>query len=248
MTNEVQKMEATPPAVSETTALISVIERAASNPNVDIEKMERLLAMQERIIDRNAKQEFSEAMNQVQTAIPPVIADSKNDQTKSMYASYEALDAVVRPIYTGHGFSPTFGTGESPKENSVRVTCDLLHSGGHERHYFFDMPADGKGAKGGDVMTKTHAAGSAMSYGKRYLLIAMFNIPIKDKDDDGNGASGDGPINEKVLAEIRAELDAVGADIPGFCRYMGITALTEIRRSQVGKARNAIAAKKGKAK
>jgi hypothetical protein len=31
------------------------------------------------------------------------------------------------------------------------------------------MPGDGKGAKGGDVMTKTHATGAALSYGQRYL-------------------------------------------------------------------------------
>lgn len=49
------------------------------------------------------------------------------------------------------------------------------------------MPADGKGAKGGDVMTKTHAAGSAMSYGQRYLLKMIFNLAVGD-DDDGQKA------------------------------------------------------------
>jgi hypothetical protein len=52
------------------------------------------------------------------------------------------------------------------------------------------MPADGKGARGNDVMTKTHAAGSAMSYGMRYLLKLIFNVAVGvDLDDDGNGAS-----------------------------------------------------------
>jgi hypothetical protein len=50
------------------------------------------------------------------------------------------------------------------------------------------MPADGKGAKGGDVMTRTHAAGSAFSYGQRYLLKLIFNIATGE-DDDGNAAS-----------------------------------------------------------
>ena len=49
------------------------------------------------------------------------------------------------------------------------------------------MPADGKGAKGGDVMTKTHATGSAMTYGQRYLVKMIFNIAV-GADDDGRAA------------------------------------------------------------
>jgi hypothetical protein len=41
-------------------------------------------------------------------------------------------------------------------------------------------------------MTRTHATGSAFSYGKRYLLIGMFNLAIGD-DDDGNAAGRRGP-------------------------------------------------------
>ena len=50
------------------------------------------------------------------------------------------------------------------------------------------MPSDGKGAKGGDVMTKTHATGAAMSYGMRYLLKFIFNVAVGEDDTDGNGA------------------------------------------------------------
>lgn len=52
--------------------------------------------------------------------------------------------------------------------------------------YQIDMPADGKGAKGGDVMTKTHATGAAASYGMRYLLKMIFNVAIGEEDRDGN--------------------------------------------------------------
>ena len=50
------------------------------------------------------------------------------------------------------------------------------------------MPADGKGAQGRDVMTRTHATGSAVSYGRRYLLLMIFNIAVGGEDDDGNAA------------------------------------------------------------
>ena len=41
-----------------------------------------------------------------------IAADANNPQTRSRYASYFALDNAVRPIYTKHGFSLTFDTGD----------------------------------------------------------------------------------------------------------------------------------------
>jgi hypothetical protein len=66
----------------------------------------------------------------------------------------------------------------------------VTHRDGYAREYHIDMPADGKGAKGGDVMTKTHAVGSAVSYGMRYLLKMIFNVAVGEDDDDGNTAEG----------------------------------------------------------
>jgi hypothetical protein len=42
--------------------------------------------------------------------------------------------------------------------------------------------------KGGDVITKTHAVGSAMTYGRRCVLRMIFNVAIGE-DDDGNCAN-----------------------------------------------------------
>ena len=47
-------------------AIVSVIERVAMNKDIDVDKMERLLAMQERILDRQAKQQFAFDMAEVQ--------------------------------------------------------------------------------------------------------------------------------------------------------------------------------------
>jgi hypothetical protein len=57
------------------------------------------------------------------------------------------------------------------------------------------MPADGKGARGNDVMTKTHATGAAITYGKRYLLGMIFNLAVT-RDDDGNGAGNGDWVDE----------------------------------------------------
>jgi hypothetical protein len=94
----------------------------------------------------------------------------------------------------------------------MRVLCDVSR-GGHVKTYQIDMPADGKGAKGGDVMTKTHAAGAAASYGMRYLLKMIFNVAVGEDDNDGNGAGREMEIEEfdriKSLIENAPNLDAL---------------------------------------
>lgn len=174
-------------------ALLNMIERMASDPNVDVDKFERFVALRDRERGWQAEQAFNEAMRDAQAEMGRVAADKRNDQTKSDYASYAALDRMVRPIYTAHGFALSFDTEAAPTPDAIVVKCYVSHSAGFTRTYRIAMPADGKGAKGGDVMTKTHAVGSATMYGQRYLLKQIFNIAIgvDRDDDDGNGVSGD---------------------------------------------------------
>lgn len=155
-----------------------------------VEQLQILQEMHFKELARSAEVEFNLAMNAVQSELGRIAPDLNNPQTKSKYASYAALDRVIRPIYTKHGFSLSFDSGESAPETVVAY-CYVSHCAGHTRKYQSPaMPADGKGAKGGDVMTKTHATGAAMSYGMRYLLKFIFNIAVGEDDTDGNGPTG----------------------------------------------------------
>jgi hypothetical protein len=165
---------------------MSVIERMASDPNVDVDKFERFMQMRERELARSAQEQFNAAMAAAQAEMRAIAADAYNSQTKSKYASCAALDRVLRPIYVKHGFAMSFNTDDAPAADMLRVLCDVTHAGGHCKTYRIDMPADGKGAKGGDVMTKTHATGAASSYGQRYLLKMIWNVAVGDDDNDGN--------------------------------------------------------------
>lgn len=226
--------------------LIAMIERAARDPQVDIDKMERLVAMQERAHARASEQAFNDAMSAAQAEMRRVAADSDNPQTRSKYASYAALDRALRPTYTQHGFSLSFGTEEGAPQDHVRVVCHVSNSG-FTRKYHMDMPADGKGAKGGDVMTKTHAVGSAATYGQRYLLKMIFNIAIGDDDDDGNAASD---TSEKIMAdqvaEIEKKLKETGADEPGALKYFGIASWNQLPVSEYNRVIAALVKKGGK--
>jgi ERF superfamily len=159
--------------------------RLAVEKGASIETVERLVALQEKMLARQAEIEFNEALNRVQSAIKRVAPDLDNSQTRSKYASYAAIDAVIRPEYSKEGFSLSFSEEDCPKPEHVRIVC-FVSKGAYTRTYRKDMPCDGKGAKGGDVMTKTHAAAAADSYAKRYLVKDIFNVAIGEDDADGN--------------------------------------------------------------
>jgi len=193
--------------------MLALVERAARDSTIDVEKMEKLLAMAERLHARKAESEYDAAMNGAQSEMRPVANDSNNPQTRSRYASYGALDRAVRPIYTQYGFSLSFGT-KSPCPDRVTITCRISHRAGHTERVEIDMPSDGKGAKGGDLMSKTHATGSAVSYGMRYLLKMIFNIAAGEYDDDGNAAGARGSKTSPEAPEPPKERAPKAAPTP----------------------------------
>ena len=185
---------ASPPLVpsAQPSEYSSLIERAAFTADFDVQKLQALLDMRESEEMRRAERAFNTAMVRAQSEMMPVVADASNPQTRSRYATYAALDRAIKPHYTAHGLAPSFGTEPMTEPGMMRIVGILGHLDGFARRYQIDMPIDTKGARGGDVMTRTHATGSALTYGKRYLLIAMFNLAIEE-DDDGNAAGGRRP-------------------------------------------------------
>ena len=109
------------------------------------------------------------------------------------------------------------------------------------------MPADGKGAKGGDVMTKTHAHVSATSYGKRVLLGMIFNIATGN-DDDGNAAAArpaqeppaPGTISIAQAEQIRALLDKRGLSHRAYLQFIRLPRIEDIGVEHFNKAVRAI--------
>jgi len=165
--------------------LAAVITKAVEL-NTPIETINRLWEMKKEMMRIQAEQEFNDALSRLQAATGRISADATNPQTRSQYASYAALDRVLRPLYTAEGLAISFDTGDAKKEDDVRVLAYVSHKGGFTKTYTADMDASGLGPKGAPLMTKTHARGAAMSYGMRYLLKLIFNVAVGEDDIDGN--------------------------------------------------------------
>lgn len=241
MNKSVAKVETSlPDNVVGAASLMEVISRAASDPTVDVNKLERLMAMAERMQNQGAERAFNEAMKAAQEEMPRILRDASNSSTNSKYARLETVAKKVTPIITKNGFSISFGTDTSPLAGHYRITAIVSHVGGHSRPYFADVPSDMTGMKGTQNKTATHGFGSTMSYGRRYLTLLIFNITLVNEDDDGNASDGNEPINAEQLAELSDMLTRCDGDPQKFCKYMKVEALAAIMVRDMGKAREAL--------
>lgn len=221
---------------SESAALMATITRAATDPTVDAEKMERLFALYEKMDARRAEREFNQALKLAQQEIPAIFKNKQADKNK--YADLEQVNEVISPISTKHGFSTSYGNEDSPMDKHYRVVCFLSHDGGHTRKYHADIPADHSGSK-----NVTQGFGSTISYGRRYIKLMIFDVSTTNEDDDGRKSGGGQnitPEQEATLAKIIADNEF---DLPTFLKWAKIEKLADIAADNYGRMFNALQAK-----
>lgn len=213
----VNQQPAAVPALSESAAIIQVIERAAMNPNVDIDKMERLLQMQERIMERNARSAYSAALAEMQPHLPVITEKGKivvrDKVTKEIiqstgYALWEDINEAIKPVLAEYGFALSFKTGVMP-DGKITVTGILSHRDGHQEETTMALPHDSTGSK-----NAVQAVGSSTSYGKRYTASALLNITSRGEDDDGEKSSPK-IVEEKVSPPAKSSMSLKKRDENG---------------------------------
>lgn len=160
--------------------MLAMMERLASNKDVDTDKLRALIEMQKDIMAVNATTAFNAAFALMQPKIPTIGEKGKTD--KGTYAPREDIVDAVRPILAEHGFTLSFRT-EWPEGGKVRVVGILTHEKGHSRESSFEAAADQSGSKNG-----IQAFGSSVEYGRRYTTTDLLNIVTRKADDDGRKA------------------------------------------------------------
>lgn len=187
--NEVTKMEAPRQEVAEHQAadpMVSMIERVVMNPDADLDKLERMLAMKERMDSQNARVSFARALSAARSNMPPIIKDATVDFTSQKgrtHYRHETLAGIAKqidPILSEHGLSYRFRTEQG--NGGVCVTCIIQHSEGHYEETSLTGAPDQSGNKNG-----FQAVGSAVTYLQRYTLKAALGLSA-EVDDDAQSA------------------------------------------------------------
>lgn len=250
-----------PAPMSESSALLAVIERAARDPSVDVDKMERLMQMHERLRERNAKEAFDAALAVMQPDLPQVdrkgriVVLSKEDraagrmdakpQQSTPYALWEDINTAIGPHLAEHGFALSFRTGTTT-EGKITVTGVLSHRAGHREETTITLMHDSSGSK-----NNVQAVGSSISYGKRYTAGLLLNITSRapgDADDDGLAAGAPETISAEQEQILRREIMDANADLPEFLKYFKIEKLDHLPSGQFERAMTSLKRKKAMAK
>lgn len=145
---------------------------------------------------------ISPALVAVLAELQGVVKDAKNPHFKNDYASLESVVETVRPALAKHELGVIQGPGEL-HGNALTVTTRIIHASGEWIESDLQVPL---------VKADPQAAGSAITYARRYGLMAMLSLPALD--DDGEAAHGRGsaaaaqPIPmRKSAAQAKRDLD-----------------------------------------
>lgn len=198
MTGLVKQENSNLPIESQATAMMQIISRAAADPACDLDKMERLLIMKERIDKEENSRQFNSDMASMQIEMPSVAERGTGHNIK--YATFEDINDVAKPIMSRYGFAVSFKVVET--DRGVRVTGLLLHRSGHREETEMTFPSDTSGSK-----NAVQALGSSISYAKRYIMSAMLNITTRGEDDNGYAAVPVAKVTAMQALSIRSLLE-----------------------------------------
>lgn len=195
---------------------------------------------------------LAKAFVAAQKATEAVKKASTNPAFRSKYADLAGVVEAVVPALNAAGV----GVMQFPGYDGelVTVTTTFLHEGGSSVTSTLALRPSKQDPQG---------IGSAVTYGRRYSLLAMSGAA--PEDDDGNAASGparraDPPalsvvsppspsgetLTEAQSDEIRELVEATGTDLTKFLRYMKANTIGTIPASQFDTARAMLTAKAGR--
>ena len=161
---------------------------------------------------------FAKAFIAAQKSTEAVKKASTNPAFKSRYADLAVVVEAIIPALNESGIaviqSPSFDG------DLVSVTTVLLHESGSSVTGILSMRPTKMDPQG---------VGSAITYARRYALLAMAGAA--PEDDDGQAASqpnndrASPPISQDQADALRLEIEAVGADPAKFLAFFKIKAL-----------------------
>ena len=182
--------------------------RLAIEKNLDVDKLERLVALKERAEDRRAAQEFAAAMAQFASECPNIkksstasIVTKSGTKFNYSYAELDEIARVTRPILQRCGLSYSFDSLTDGQ--FMDVSCTLRHVGGYVITTHFKCPLDSQ-----NPMSGAQKAGAALTYAKRQALASALGLTTTDDDTDGAAA----PDVERITAQQADDLLVLAKD------------------------------------
>lgn len=207
---------AKPPAVQQQGALAATtpadLLRIAVQSNADLDKLERLMTLQERWEAKEAKRAYDAAFAAFKAEAVTILKGRKVTDGPLRGKSYAELHDVVNavtPALSMHGLSSAWKLTKDDRD-WMEVTCYLRHVAGHEESVSMGGPPDAGGAK-----NAIQARASTKTYLERYTLKAITGLSEQEDDDDGGGGK-DNRHSSGGQQQAAQQTRAATADKPAY--------------------------------
>lgn len=183
--------------------------RIALESNADLDRLERLMKMQQEWEAQQARKAYVAAMSAFKQDPPKILKDKlvSYGQGKTNYM-HATLGAVTQPIIEGLarvGISHRWNV-QQPDGGMIQVDCILTHEQGHSESVTMRAGRDESGGK-----NNIQAVASTITYLERYTLLSITGLATHDlPDDDGHAAEPAPTKSATVAANIKpVKLDDV---------------------------------------
>lgn len=188
-------------SLEESTVLLQVIARAASDTTIDIDRMERLIDIHLKLAAKKSERDFSAALARFQANAPVITKDKRvffrgkdgKADTNYMHATLGNVSQAILSVLGKEGISVSWITEQ--KDARIYVTCVLKHVGGHETRTQLNGAPDTTGNK-----NPVQQVVSTITMLERYTILAATGMATHDQDDDGNGGGDPGGGNDATGA------------------------------------------------
>lgn len=180
------------------TATPAMLLQLAVEQGADLDRLERLMALQERWEAGEAKKAFNAAFAAFKGEAVQIIKGVKitdGPLKGKMHADLFDVVSAATPALSKHGLSTAWRLSKDDKD-WMEVTCTLSHVAGHS-----ETVAMGGAPDGGPGRNAIQARGSVKTYLERYTLTAILGLAAREADDDGKGAGG------AAVQDTEAELE-----------------------------------------
>lgn len=222
---------------------VGLMIQQAMDKGISPDGLEKLVALYERMQDRQAGKDYAVAFVELQKAVSQEkieaskIVPDKYGNVKFRFAPYEEIMAKVEPLIHEHGFTVTFD--QKIEECRIVAVCKLKHSGGHCETNSFAVRI-GSGPPGA---SECQADGAASTYAKRFALCNALNIKIEKEAMQSDIKIEGGAITQQEADELRDMVDESGGDRQKFLDFAHAKSFEDITTAVLPKLHASIRAK-----
>lgn len=228
-----------------TDPMIALIERAARDPSIPLDRMQQLMEMQRTARKENAERLFNAAMAAAKSEMPVILKNRRvyfktaKGTTDYRFEDLAEIARTVTPVLAKHGLSYRYRVSSAINE-PVMVTCIVAHEGGHAEETTLVAGRDDDQSNKNSIQR----IGSTVTYLQRYTLKAALGLAASEDDD---GAASDADSNEEVgsilphqVEELRALLTQHKRPEAGLCKVFRIEELEQLPIAEFNKAKTLI--------